>query len=457
MTSATTDSREPKPETKGFEEALRYPLFSALFKRRSRRISKGLKSLPAGHLSYTSKQQAQPLSPLEEAMLISVTGITGVTMPDMPFEAPDGQRLLGSPMLEIYGRAASSPDNAQATHFFLINDTGTYILQRPEKIDPFFFQAELTPDKFIEYAGLFKKRILDRRLDLPREFPCYVGRNRFVSNVAGSTILVPVVDLTKQYINGMMYLLSQAEGFRPTFIDDWNFYRKAGCGKWVRSGFLNKDLPIPLGMMNTFRIHIEADFLLQNILLTIQAMGLGGWVHAAFAGPYLLGAPSSRGKYGQALGFRYEKPKLNLLRVIKKPITPLPAWQPNPVGLDGVLEGYCPPYYETMSDAVDALIQHKYGEGGLYKDPKYFDNIFKAGFTETYLNEVPHYSPDVIECCKDICNYIYGTYGRFPAHVDAMYVPGVWVQAHHLDLQYYDQFYKNGYSETQASHQQRWH
>jgi hypothetical protein len=32
-------------------------------------------------------------------------------------------------------------------------------------------------------------------------------------------------------------------------------------------------------------------------------------------------------------------------------------------------------------------------------------------------------------CATDICNYIYETHGRFPAHVDAIYVPGVWLQA----------------------------
>ena len=32
--------------------------------------------------------------------------------------------------MEIVGRAASSADNAQGTHFFLINDEGTYFLKR---------------------------------------------------------------------------------------------------------------------------------------------------------------------------------------------------------------------------------------------------------------------------------------------------------------------------------------
>jgi len=105
------------------------------------------------------------------------------------------------------------------------------------------------------------------------------------------------------------------------FIDDWNFYRLAGVKKWVKNGFLNKEFKIPLGMSNTFRIHVESDLLVQNLLLVTQAMGLGGWVHAGFAGPYLLGAPDfSQG--GPGLGFRFLKPK-KLWRKLLIPITPL--------------------------------------------------------------------------------------------------------------------------------------
>jgi len=122
-----------------------------------------------------------------------------------------------------------------------------------------------------------------------------------------------------------------------------------------------------------------------------------------------------------------------------------------------VIEGYCPPYYRNMDEAVDALLQHKYGKGGLYTDPKDFEKVFKAGLAEKFIKEVPHYSEEVIACCKAVCNYIFETYDRFPAHVDAMFVPGVWVQAHHLDLNYYDQLYEGGYSNTQRDHEQLWH
>lgn len=442
---------------RGFQEALRYPFFSALFHRRSRRISKGIHSVPAGKLSYVSNQDPQPLSPLEEALLVAATGITGMTMPDDPTETVDHQPLLGSPMLELAGRSASSPDNAQATYFFLINDSGTYFLRRPEGLKPLpFVDGRLDPGQLIAYVERCKVRVLDKRLEFPREAPFYIGRNAFVSNLAGTTILVPILDLTRQYINGLMFLLSQGDGHRPTIIDDWNFYRKAGVSRWVRNGFLNKDMKIPLGYMGTFRIHIEADLLIQNLLLAIQAMGLGGWVHAAFPPPALLGDPSYPG-YGLGLKFRYHTPSRSLWRLIRTPITPLPALRPNPVGLDGILEGCCPPYHKSMSDAVDAVLAQKYGPQGAYTDPANFEAVFRPGLASQYLQDLQHNTPEVVECVKAICEYIYDTYGRFPAHVDAMYVPGIWVQAHHLDLAYYDQLFRNGYSETQRDHQERWH
>ncbi|MFL6195508.1 MAG: hypothetical protein ACJ75H_15130 [Thermoanaerobaculia bacterium] len=443
----------------GFREALRYPFFDTLFHRRSRRISKGLRSVPAGSLSYTSTQEPQPLSPLEEALLIAATGVTGVTLPDMPFQTEEGKPLVGSPLVAIRGRSASSPDNAQATHFFLINDSGTYLLRQPKDVDPFVVSGDggLDPGKLVAYAESCKVKVLDHRLDFPvRQFPTYVGRNRYVSNVPGSTVLVPVIDMTQQYINGIMFLLTQDEGHRPTFIDDWNLYKLAGIKKWVKSGFLNKELKLPLGYLGTFRIHIEADLLVQNLLLAIQAMGLGGWVHAAFAGPYLLGAPDSVKDYGPGLGFRFERPKPWLRRTVKA-FWPLPCWAENPVGLDGLLETFTPPYYKDMNTAIDALLARKYGPQGLYRDPKNFEQVFKPGLAERFVDEVPHYSEEVIEVAKAVCTYIWETYGRFPAHVDAVYVPGVWVQAHHLDLHYYDQLYRNGYSATQAQHQRLWH
>src|SRR5580658_3665642 len=120
----------------GFDEMSKYPLFEALHNRRSRRISLGIQSIPAGSNSFTSNAKPQPLSALEEAVLISAVGMTGITLPDRPFQSPTGQNILGTPNINFPGRAAGSTDNAQGTYFFLINDTGAYLLQRVEPKDP---------------------------------------------------------------------------------------------------------------------------------------------------------------------------------------------------------------------------------------------------------------------------------------------------------------------------------
>jgi len=93
----------------GFDEMRRYPLFDAVFKRRSRRISTGIKAIPAGTNSYTAEHaDPHPLTELEEAILIAAVGTTGVTLPDRPFETTHGEKILGTPNLNFIGRAAGS-------------------------------------------------------------------------------------------------------------------------------------------------------------------------------------------------------------------------------------------------------------------------------------------------------------------------------------------------------------
>ncbi len=438
-------------EHAGLRAALDYPLFDALFNRRSRRIARGTAEVRAGSLTYTSQEKPQPLSPLEEAVLIAATGVSGVTFPDRPFQDERGNAILGTPNLNMLGRCAGSPDNAQAAHFFLINDEGTYFLKRSESPPA---PWPLSEEELLRRAAECKHLLQPGRLTFPREFPYYLDSNRFLSNVPGSTVLFPVVDMTRQYINALMYLLTERDGSRPVFLDDRNFYLPAGVKKWVRQGFLNKSIKIPLGILGPMRTQIEADLLLQNLMLVIQAMGLGGWIHASVTPPHLLGNPYESTQKG--LGFTFQKPRFRLLDLLRWG-TFLTAPRAHPVGLGDLIRCMCPPYYKTMADAVDAVVAQKYGVQGVYEDRGYFGRIFKGDGGERYVREVPHYDPRVIECVKDVCTYIYKTHGRFPAHVDAIYVPGVWLQVHHLDLGYYDKLFNGGYTETHRRHQELWH
>jgi len=413
-------------------------------------------------MTYESTQNPLPLTELEEAVLIAVTGHTGLTMPDRPFQDPKSDEfIMAKPNLTMDGRTAGSPDNAQGTYFFMINDSGTYFIRKLPLTDT---ASPLSPETLIARAKQAKVKLLDHRIDtVNKEFPAYLDSNRFLSNLAGTTIFFPVVDLSHQYINGLMYLLTQPKGHRPTLVDDRNFYRKAGVAKWVRTGLLNKDLKIPLGLIGTLRTQIEADLLLQNLMLVGEAMGLGAWIHASIGPPVLLGDPKFVQQYGQMLGFEFATPRFKLLDILRWHV-PLPKFsnlRAHPIGLkqdnEYLIKAKCPPYYPSMKEAVDEVIADKFGPHGIYKDSNLFGKIYKADFGNRYLQEAHEYSGNVIECVRDVCQYIYDTHGRFPAHVDAIHVPGVWIQVHHPDLQYYDRFFRNALTDGHRAHDDHWH
>jgi len=146
----------------GLEALLQRPLLESIWRRRTHRVSQG-SSLLAGSMSYQSTNPRAPLGELEEAILIASTGCTGLTMPDRPFQDSNTKRpIMAKPDLwTLAGRTAGSPDNAQGTHFFLINDDGTYFLRSlpplPEGEDGF------TSERLIERAREAKVQILDHR------------------------------------------------------------------------------------------------------------------------------------------------------------------------------------------------------------------------------------------------------------------------------------------------------
>lgn len=464
----------------GLSDLLRYPLMSALSERRTRRIARGT-SVDAGALSHTSTNPPAPLSPLEEAVLIVSTGLTGPVIHDGPLKRPDGGDELGSPFLNVVGRTASSPDNGHATSFFLINDAGIFLLKRPNDRAGLQLLGSLpakwedwTEADWLRAADAVKVQVSDTRLEFPRRFPYYLGWNKQTSNVPGTTILFPVVDCTRQYINAILTLLAEPDGQRPVIIDDWQEFKPAdlaeaavwlgaqfgvprkipyqpiGGIKWVQNGFCNRDISAPLGMSRALRTDYESFFLLQNLMLVAQGLGLGGWIHSSVFAPWILQRNPDKGELG--LPFRMETPDKHWARW-----PPLPATQPNPVGIDGILEGLCPPYVNSMSDAVDIVIAEKYGAQGMYTDAETFAVPFKKRTdADEYLRTQAPFSPQAIEYTKEICTYVFETYGRFPAHVDAFYVPGIWLQVSHLEMEYYDKFFKPSLVTRQAAHAATW-
>jgi len=470
-----------KPAHKGLQALFSYPLMSAITERRTRRVARGT-SIVSGPISYTSKHQPAPLSPLEEAILVVATGLTGrVTMHDVPGLNNDGTPRFSAPLINIIARSASSIDNAQALSFFLINDEGTFLIKQFRNRDALQALSTLPPkwedwseDNWLAAAAAVKHRLYKERLDFPRHWPYYFIWNRQISNRPGTTILLPVVDLTRQMINVFLSLLSEEDGQRPLFLDDWSRFKPKSLldwGAWIGSllGFipkisyqiiggarraqgtwLNHDYPAPLGYAGTLRTDYETFFQMQNLMLIAQAMGLGGWIHAAVGAPYLFERDPANGKFG--IEFRMQQPKT------WRRWPPLPTTQPNPIGIDGVLETLTPPYVKSMDEAVDRIIEEKYGPLGTYGDNSVFDRAYqKSAYGDDFLkmaNKRP--TPQVVDYAKEICNYIYDTYGRFPAHTNAVHVPGVWLQFSHLELEFYEQYFDHDLYHRQAQHDEIW-
>ena len=209
-----------------------------------------------------------------------------------------------------------------------------------------------------------------------------------------------------------------------------------------------------MGSITTVRTDYEAHFLLQNLMLTGEALRLGGWVHGAPMIPHIWQRDPAAGVLG--LGFREYSAKTFDSRWKRWP--PVPASQPNYVGIDGVLEGLCPPYVTDMDAAVDQVLEEKFGAGRHVRRRR----GLRAGLQgpgrrpRRYMQHAGHPPAEAIEYTKEICRYLVETYGRFPAHTDAFHLPGIWVQFSHLEIEYYERFATRRHARRQAEGREIW-
>src|SRR5262249_23903202 len=168
---------------------------------------------------------------------------------------------------------------------------------------------------------------------------------------------------------------------------------------------------------------VEIGIICQNIVLALQAIGLGGWMFSGISPFSLLGAMAGTGIKG--LGFRFATN---------------PRWGvPNPLGLDGIYEAYCPPYHRHLGAAVDAFVAFKYGPGGTY-DPR-TPGPFRD--TPAVKSEAARPSTELIECVATVAEHIHSTYGKFPGTVPSIFVR-FYAQAQRLENEFYDRFFPDG-------------
>ena len=86
-----------------------------------------------------------------------------------------------------------------------------------------------------------------------------------------------------------------------------------------------------------------------------------------------------------------------------------------PVGLEHqgevLMKPCCPPYYPSMEGAVQAVVERKFAQQGIFRGV-----IGQSSFArpEEVAEAAPAISENAIQATINYCTYIYETYGRFP-------------------------------------------
>lgn len=418
-------------------ELFHYPLMQAVFGRRARRFGLGME-IPSGPLAFKSRSEPFPLSELEQALLVAAaTGVSGWNF-GVPF-GPNEPESHAHYTQRFTGRTIPTAAGIGTPLLFYTDDHGTYVTNtrdtQPDRIQE-LSSIEDDAERTIAVCRQHTEKLSDSRLDLPRAPGHMLDPNIWMANAPGSTLFMPVGDASEQVL-GLMAIFT---GNGYTIVDDELKQPAGNLAPFFRSGLLDQDKVFPLSVLEQSAYEAncaELAFMGHNIMLTMQGMGLGGLYYNGLNRFSILGALAEDGVDG--LGFRFEKDE---------------RWSvPNPVGLDGVYEALCPPYYADMRSAVEAFVDRKFGSGGAY-DP---DTPGPWRDSSEVKRSVEPYSDEFVDCLSEIAAYVYEKNGKFPGTFSTIVLPG-FVQAHHIDTEYYDTHFQPGaYLETHAEHMQRWH
>ncbi len=421
-------------EEQALQDLLEFPFVEALFGRRSRRFFRGAE-IPDGPLAYRSRHEPLPLSELERMLILTaVGGNTGwhhsITRHDR--YAPHLSNYPGA----AGGRTFPSAAGFHTGEIFFTDDSGTYFF--PTRDAPALAQraenGTMSVKELLEVHRPRIRKLSDQRIYLPPREPYMEGHNTWVVNRPGSLLVIPVGDVAQHAIANLCFFTQN--GY--CIYDDVNRRRIPGLEQFA--DIVDVENPLPLTFLDQYS-HTECTAELSTAayagMLMEQAMGLGGWMFNGIDRLTMLGASGDPDVPG--LGFRYDTDDRWAL--------------PNPTGLEGVFEGFCPPHYPTMRAAVDAFCERKFGPGG----PFHPDTPGQWKDSRKVRSSAQVHDEKFRSCVALQAQYAYDTFGKFPATVPTIFIL-MDLQAHHLDLEYYDTLFKPGaYLYTHAEHLERWH
>jgi hypothetical protein len=420
-------------ENDALRELSTFPLLEALYGRRSRRFALG-DEIPDGPLAYKSRHEPLPLTELERMLVVSAMG--GTT----GWHYSITRHARYAPHVSNYsagaaGRTFPSAAGFHTAELFFTDDSGLYFFPTRDAgalVDP--ATDGVTPELMVERHSERLRRLSDGRLHLPPEEPYMEGHNTWCVNVPGSLLVIPVADIAQHLIAILCFFVQNGYAI----YDDVNDRKIPGLEQF--GGLVDVEEPFPLTFTEQYAL-TEATAELATAcyagVLMLQAMGLGGWMFDGIDRFTMLGASGDPDVPG--LGFRFDEDE---------------RWStPNPTGREGVFEAYCPPHYPDMAAAVEAFAERKFGPGGPFNRDTpgaWSDSPGVRGSAQVHDAEFK-------ACVALQAQYVLDTFGRFPGSVPTVFILN-YVQAHHLDLDFYDRFFKPGaYLRTHAEHMQRWH
>jgi hypothetical protein len=421
-------------QRRALEKLAEFPLLDALYGRRSRRFPLG-GEIPDGPLSFRSRHEPLPLTDLERLLVLTAcAGTTGWHYAIMRHAryAPHLANYAGG----AAGRTFPSAAGFHTAEIFFTDDSGTYFMPTRDAgalVDP--ADEHVTPELMLERHSGRIRRVSTERIHLPRAEPYMEGHNTWIANHPGSLLVIPVADIAQHNIANLCFFTQN--GY--CIYDDLNRRPIPGLERF--RGLVDVDQPLPLTFLEQYSL-TEATAELAcaafSGVLMLQAIGLGGWMFDGIDRHTMLGASGDPEVPG--LGFRYDHDEARHAL-------------PNPTGLDGVFEAFCPPHFPDMAAAVEALAQRKFGPGGVYNPatPGAWDESSRIrGAAQPYTEEFK-------ACVAHQSQYILDTFGKFPGTVPTLFIMN-YVQAQHIDLDFYDHHFRPGaYLPSHAEHMAVWH
>jgi hypothetical protein len=418
----------------GFQDMLAFGLVEALLGRRSRRFFMGAE-IPDGVFTYKSRHAPAPLSELEKLLVVSACG-GNTGWHNLIYRAQRYAPHLSNYAGAAGGRTFPSSAGFHTSMTFFTDDHGVYVLAARDA--PAW--AEPQEDGSLELQAILEalkghiRKIQGGRLRLPPEVPYTEPHNTWVANRPSTLLVIPVGDLAQHVLLNLCYMLQNG----LVLTDDINGRAIPGIEKFKRIVDVNNTWPITfVEQWSMAELTAELSTSCYAGSLMLQAMGLGGWMFNGLDPFSVLGASGVPEVPG--LGFRYDTQE---------------NWPyPNPTGLEGIMEGFCPPHYPDMRSAVEALCERKFGPGGPFHPET--PGPWQESARVRASAEV--HSEEFRDCVAWQAQYVFETFSKFPGTVPSIFLI-TYLQAHHLDLDFYQQFYKPGaYLRTHAHHMERWH